>query len=91
MAQQPFLYYDQLLHKSTNYEQWEAAGHQLDTISGNDRWKETDESPFYDSMLLKDRLGLLRKAHESEDLQTMVFLLRTSLSRNIGDIGNHKV
>jgi TAG lipase/steryl ester hydrolase/phospholipase A2/LPA acyltransferase len=79
------------LDKATNYEQWEAAGEEIDAATGKDKWKETDQSPYYDSLLLKDRLGLLKKARESEDLETMIFLLRTSLSRNIGDIGNSKV
>lgn len=91
MAHQPASYFRQLLDKATIYEQWEAAGQEIDVATGKNKWKESDHSPFYDSLLLKDRLGLLKKAREAEDLETMVFLLRTSLSRNIGDIGNLKV
>jgi TAG lipase/steryl ester hydrolase/phospholipase A2/LPA acyltransferase len=91
VAHRPVSYFQQLLYKATIYEQWEAAGQEIDAATGKNKWKDTDSSLFYDSLLLKDRLGLLQKARESEDLETMVFLLRTSLSRNIGDIGNLKV
>lgn len=91
MAHNPVSYFRQLLDKATIYEQWEAAGQEIDFSTGKNKWKENDQSPFYDSLLLQDRLGLLEKAREAEDLETMVFLLRTSLSRNIGDIGNLKV
>jgi TAG lipase/steryl ester hydrolase/phospholipase A2/LPA acyltransferase len=91
VAHHPVQYFEQLLDKATNYEQWEAAGQELDNATEKSKWKERDYCPFYDYMLVKDRLGLLRKARESEDMDTMIFLLRTSLSRNIGDIGNLKV
>jgi hypothetical protein len=48
-------------------------------------------SEDYDYGLLQDRLAQLRLARESGDLASMIFLLRTSLSRNLGDMGNPKV
>jgi TAG lipase/steryl ester hydrolase/phospholipase A2/LPA acyltransferase len=48
-------------------------------------------SPDYDHCLLETRLEQLRKCRETGDHDTLVFLLRTSLSRNIGGMGNANV
>ena len=51
-------------------------------------WKEDPSSSHYDFKLISNRLSQLRKARESGDIAAIIFLLRTSLSRNIGDMGN---
>ena len=38
--------------------------------------------------MIANRLGQFRDARESDDLPALVFLLRTSLMRNIADMGN---
>lgn len=84
-------YYTTLCASATNYEQWAAAARQLDTLDGLLRWREDPASPHYEFQLVQDRLAQLIKARESSDLSSMLFLLRTSLCRNLGDMGNHKV
>ncbi|KAJ3178428.1 hypothetical protein HK101_010133 [Irineochytrium annulatum] len=76
---------------ATNYEQWAAAGLALDRIEGKEKWKADPQSPDYDYGLLQDRLVQLRKARESGNLSSMIFLLRTSLCRNLGEVGNPKL
>eukprot|EP00158_Paraphelidium_tribonemae_P006464 Partr_v1_DN27830_c2_g1_i1_m23279 putative patatin-like phospholipase domain-containing protein len=81
-------YYLHLLDIASSYEQWHAAAHQLDRLEGNETWKENPASSDYDYNMLLSRLGQMRKARESGDIASMIFLLRTSLSRNFGDMGN---
>ncbi|KAJ3411302.1 hypothetical protein HDV05_002406 [Chytridiales sp. JEL 0842] len=87
----PQAYYKHLMSVATNYEQWAAAGLALDRLQDNEKWKADPASEDYDHGLLQDRLKQLKVARESGDLASMIFLLRTSLSRNLGDMGNPKL
>jgi hypothetical protein len=50
------------------------------------------KSPDYDWELIKTRLDQLREIRRSNKGQSaMIFALRTSLARNLGDMGNPKV
>ncbi len=59
--------------------------------SGRDEWKNHELSHDYDYELLKDRLQTLRDMRKKGDISAMIFNLRTTLSRNLGDMGNEKV
>lgn len=49
------------------------------------------KSPDYDWELIKTRLDQLRELRRSNKGQSaMIFALRTSLARNLGDMGNPK-
>lgn len=84
-------HYTVLRDSATTVEQYHAASKALDKLQGKDRWKEDPKSPLFDHALLQERIRLLKKARETEELGNIIFLLRTSLSRNIGDMGNPKV
>ena len=73
---------------ASTYREWSDAAFDLDAIEGNEEWKNQMFSPDYDFELISTRLAMLRDAREMEDLGALVFLLRTSLGRNIGNIGN---
>lgn len=61
-------------------------------ILGLDKWKKEIKSPDYDWELIKARLDQLREIRLLKKGQSaMIFALRTSLARNIGDMGNPKV
>jgi hypothetical protein len=81
-------YYKKLLDIATTYDQWRAAAIQLDSIENKDIWKEELKSNDYDYGLISKRLQELKKAKESGDLHLMIFVLRTELSRNMGNMGN---
>lgn len=50
------------------------------------------KSPDYDWELIKNRLDQLREIRALNKGQSaMIFALRTSISRNLGDMGNPKV
>ncbi|KAF9949630.1 hypothetical protein BGZ72_008607 [Mortierella alpina] len=86
-SRDPKAYYTHLLSAATNYEQWAEAAVVLDRLQGKDKWKNDPRSPHYDYEMLEERLSQLASARESGDLGLMIFLLRTSLSRNLGNVG----
>ncbi|KAG9320408.1 hypothetical protein KVV02_008348 [Mortierella alpina] len=86
-SRDPKAYYTHLLGAATNYEQWAEAAIVLDRLQGKDKWKNDPRSPHYDYEMLEERLSQLASARESGDLGLMIFLLRTSLSRNLGNVG----
>ncbi|KAI9317878.1 acyl transferase/acyl hydrolase/lysophospholipase [Dichotomocladium elegans] len=87
----PKAYYTHLLQVATNYEQWAEAASLLDELEGLDAWKQDFRSPDYDWELVQMRLHQLRQVRETTKSQSdMIFALRTSLGRNLGDMGNPK-
>ncbi|KAG0171264.1 hypothetical protein DFQ28_002503 [Apophysomyces sp. BC1034] len=88
----PKSYYTHLLDVATNYEQWAEAASILDDLEGLDSWKRDPQSPDYDWELVQTRLHQLRRVRETNQCQNaMIFALRTSLARNLGDMGNPKL
>ncbi len=73
------------------YEDWEAAASELDILEGNDLWKSDPDSPEYDCALVEARLRQLDDARISCDVSRMLFLVRTALTRGLGDMGNIKL
>ncbi|KAI9487843.1 MAG: acyl transferase/acyl hydrolase/lysophospholipase [Benjaminiella poitrasii] len=91
-ASQSETYYENLLKLAANYEEWCEAASMLDEIQGLDKWRVKLESPDYDWELIKTRLDQLREIRKSNKGQlAMIFALRTSLARNLGDMGNPKL
>ncbi|KAI9262753.1 acyl transferase/acyl hydrolase/lysophospholipase [Sporodiniella umbellata] len=84
--------YEHLLKTATTYEEWAEAAVELDRLEGLNEWKEDMASPDYDWELVKARLDQLREIRKLDKGQAaMIFALRTSLSRNLGDMGNSKL
>lgn len=79
------------LAKAIKYEDWQAAATELDEIEGNNDWKSVFDSTDYDAALVESRLKQLDEARISCDVGRMLFLVRTSLTRNLGDMGNLKL
>ncbi|KAH0530176.1 hypothetical protein TsFJ059_004836 [Trichoderma semiorbis] len=69
-------------------KQWQAAAQELDVLEGNDDWRRDDESDDYNARLIEERLRALDEARESRDIRTMMHLIRTALSRDLGGMGN---
>ncbi|KAL8730846.1 MAG: hypothetical protein Q9166_003773 [cf. Caloplaca sp. 2 TL-2023] len=76
------------LRESSTATDWQAAATELDQLEGNNGWKALDESLDYDASLVLARLKQLDEARISCDVGRMLFLIRTSLTRNLGDMGN---
>jgi len=77
--------------QSTTYEDWKASAEALDDIEGNDDWKSILDSPDYDAALIAARLEQLDEARTSCDPGRMLFLIRTALTRGLGDMGNTRL
>ncbi|KAL1796290.1 hypothetical protein ACET3X_004830 [Alternaria dauci] len=70
------------------YDQWKAAATELDILEGNEAWKEEDDTPEYNVDLVAARLKELDDARLSCDVKRMLFLVRTTLTRGLGDMGH---
>lgn len=77
--------------QATEYKDWQAAATELDEIEENNDWKSVFESPDYDAALVEARLKQLDEARISCDVGRMLFLIRTSLTRGLGAMGNLKL
>ncbi|KAI7861521.1 acyl transferase/acyl hydrolase/lysophospholipase [Spinellus fusiger] len=81
-------HYMSQLETATHYEEWVEAATMLDELEGLETWKRDPQSPDYDWELVKARLEQLRYIRNSGQGQaSMIFALRTSLARNLGDMG----
>ncbi|KAJ5112179.1 hypothetical protein N7532_000224 [Penicillium argentinense] len=84
----------QLFHTlatAKTYEEWEEAAFQLDELLSKDLWRQNPVSRHYDYRLILGRLEALMGARESEDILTLVNLLRSGLVRNLGNITSTKL
>jgi TAG lipase/steryl ester hydrolase/phospholipase A2/LPA acyltransferase len=77
-----------LILQAANYDRWRSAAMELDAFEGNDDWKDDPTSTLYDHQLLRARLKELKEATKSGDPFRMIFLLRTSLTRSLGNMGD---
>jgi TAG lipase / steryl ester hydrolase / phospholipase A2 / LPA acyltransferase len=76
------------LSAATKLEEWEDAARQLDVLEGHDAWKADSKSNDYNTSLIAKRLAELDRARINCDIPAMLHLVRTSLSRDLGGIGN---
>ncbi|KAI9816006.1 MAG: hypothetical protein M1827_001998 [Pycnora praestabilis] len=79
------------LREATSYEEWRLNASELDMLEGNDDWKDETDSSEYDRTLVEGRLKQLDEARISCDVGRMLFLIRTALTRGLGDMGNIKL
>ncbi|KAH7018383.1 acyl transferase/acyl hydrolase/lysophospholipase [Microdochium trichocladiopsis] len=82
----------QILHarmvNAESYKAWYTAARELDTLEGNDLWKDDAGSGEYNPELLEERLRQLDDARDQADIRAMMHLVRTSLSRDLGGMDN---
>ncbi|KAK0716691.1 acyl transferase/acyl hydrolase/lysophospholipase [Apiosordaria backusii] len=76
------------MHNATSLNDWNAAAKELDTLEGNDEWKLDDPSGDYHPQLIRLKLRELDAARTDCDISTMMYLIRTALSRDLGGMGN---
>ncbi|POR39066.1 Lipase 4 [Tolypocladium paradoxum] len=67
---------------------WQAAAQELDVLEGNDAWKHDTTSGDYNGPLIEERLRALDDARLRCDIRSMMHLIRTALSRDLGGMGN---
>ncbi|KAE9963003.1 hypothetical protein BLS_009801 [Venturia inaequalis] len=76
------------MKEAENYEDWRAAANDLDLLEGNSTWKNEIDCPEYNVPLIQTRLKQLEDARTSQDASRMLFLIRTSLHRGLGGMGD---
>ncbi|KAK0658989.1 Lipase 4 [Lasiodiplodia hormozganensis] len=76
------------LQNAEDHTEWHAAAAELDELEGNNAWKQERESSEYNYELVEERLRQLDDARISCDVQRMLFLIRTSLTRGLGGMGD---
>ncbi|KAK0357317.1 Lipase 5 [Friedmanniomyces endolithicus] len=76
------------LQTAETYDEWRTAALELDETEGGDVWKAEEESEIYNVALVRSRLQSLESARENRDFGRMRFLTRTSLTRDLGGMGN---
>ncbi|KAK0258413.1 hypothetical protein B0A54_05966 [Friedmanniomyces endolithicus] len=76
------------LQTAETYDEWRTAALELDEMEDGEAWKAEEESDIYDVALVRSRLQSLESARENRDFGRMRFLTRTSLTRDLGGMGN---
>ena len=70
------------------YTDWLAAASELDSLEAHDEWKSEEECDEYDVRLVRAHMQQLENARISCDAGRMLFLVRTTLTRNLGGMGD---
>ncbi|KAF7170174.1 hypothetical protein CNMCM5623_002689 [Aspergillus felis] len=76
------------MRNAVSYEEWRNCACELDELEDNNTWKQTFECSEYNPRLVQERLRQLEEARISCDVSRMLFLIRTSLSRDLGNMSN---
>ncbi|KAF2436719.1 patatin-domain-containing protein, partial [Tothia fuscella] len=76
------------LKEAETYEEWRSAACGLDKLEGNEEWKREEASSEYDAVLVQTRLRQLDEARINCHVSRMLFLIRTSLTRGLGGMGD---
>ncbi|KAA8648994.1 putative Patatin family phospholipase [Aspergillus tanneri] len=76
------------MHNAVSYEEWKDCACRLDELEDNETWKNMFECSEYDPQLVQERLKQLKDARASCDVSRMLYLIRTSLSRDLGNMSN---
>ncbi|KPM41808.1 Lipase 4 [Neonectria ditissima] len=76
------------LQQAETRAQWDSAAQELDVLDGNEEWKQDSSSGDYNPDLIEDRLRALDAARANSDIPSMMHLVRTALSRDLGGMDN---
>ncbi|KAM3436315.1 hypothetical protein NHJ13734_005148 [Beauveria thailandica] len=76
------------MKSAETFKHWQSAAEELDLLEGNDEWKRDFSDGDYNPCLIEERLTALEEARANGDLLTMMHLIRTELSRDLGGMGN---
>ncbi|CAN6641859.1 triacylglycerol lipase 5 [Trichomonascus vanleenenianus] len=74
-----------------SYEDWLKISQELDCLLGNDEWKKQKECSIYHYAVIEASLERFKKARLSNNTEELLNLVRTSLQRNLGNMGDTKL
>jgi hypothetical protein len=72
------------LKAATTFEEFRANALELDRVCGHDAWRRRFECADYDYNLVRDFLDDLYHARKQNNPKKAMFLLRSTLRRNLG-------
>lgn len=70
------------------YNEWHSVSAQLDSAIGNDLWKASLESPYYDHELVQAQVQEMQQARLLGDYSRLLYVVRTKWSRNFANMGD---
>ncbi|CEP60752.1 uncharacterized protein LALA0_S01e18140g [Lachancea lanzarotensis] len=73
---------------ATSYEEWLAAALRLDELTRTNEWKAREESVLYDYKFIQTHTQNMRQARLDKDYAQLLYLIRTTWIRNLGNMGN---
>lgn len=76
---------------ASTYDEWRRLSRAIDAATGQDEWKDKDESPVYDYAKVEEKLRALQVARQSGNMPQLIYLVRTTFSRNLGNMGDHRL
>src|SRR3569833_2304956 len=76
------------LQAETDYATWREVAVDLDRLEGADAWKQDETSDEYDYLLIKERMGLMRRLRRNGAVRELAFHLAESLHGNLGNVSN---
>ncbi len=75
------------MDKSTDYAQWCEAAKEHDELSGQQRWRDVDQTNLYDYVQIRLRLDTLRSLRARHDYQGLLFALNEGIHGNMAGMG----
>lgn len=75
------------MDNADNYPEWRVAAIMHDEASGMAKWRETDQTRFYDHASIRHRLYNLRKLRQQRDDNGLLFALNEGIHGNMGGMG----
>ncbi|EED16259.1 Patatin family phospholipase, putative [Talaromyces stipitatus ATCC 10500] len=76
------------MRNAVSFEEWRSCACELDELEGNNKWKEIFDSDEYNPDLVLERMRELEDARISCDVSRMLFLVRTALTRDLGNMSS---
>ncbi|KAI9360933.1 acyl transferase/acyl hydrolase/lysophospholipase [Pilaira anomala] len=85
-------HYQSSLKQAKTFKEWNYAAKKLDILEGYTQWADDPKSSDYDWKLLQKRIDEIESVRKlNDDRKSMIFALKLSLTRNLGDMGNPKL
>jgi len=78
----------ELQSEAVSYGEWQAIAQQIDAEEHLDAWRQHDGSELYDYTRLRQQLSELRAARETGNYKKLLYLVRTTFTRNNANMGD---
>ena len=78
----------QSLQHSNTYQQWLETATEIDSLTGMDEWRETNQSYDYPYQLLEQHTYKLQRLIDSKNYAELIPFVKESLYRTLGELDN---